>query len=192
MSIAKRGTLYTYSGKVAFPNGAPTLLDIAISLSRECRFAGAGLRFWPVSLHTFVVCDLLPDYLKFDGLMHDSPEVISGDVPKPVKTLAIEEFEKERLKDIYASVKVTLPSFKDYLKVKDADVKSMRGEVFTVGTQALQELYERYEPAEDLIHRYIDKYDYADCLESSGRVPMEFMIRFRKYRNMMHPSRLRS
>src|ERR1700676_2252398 len=76
-----RGTLYTYSGKVGFPEGAPSLLDMAVSLSREGRFAGAGLRFFPVALHSFVVADLLPDHLKWDGLIHDSPEVITGDTP---------------------------------------------------------------------------------------------------------------
>ena len=73
--MSDRGTLYTYSGKIAFPGGAPSLLDTAISLSREGRFAGAGQRFFPVALHSFVVADLLPPHLQFDGLMHDSPEV---------------------------------------------------------------------------------------------------------------------
>ena len=85
-----RGFLYTYSGKLAYPGGAPSLLDIAVSLSREGRYAGAGQRWWPVALHTFVACDLLPKHLQLDGLLHDSPETITGDTPKPSKTDEIE------------------------------------------------------------------------------------------------------
>ena len=91
----QRGNLYTYSGKMSFPEGgAPSVFDTAIALSREGRFAGAGQRFFPVALHTFCVADLLPPKIKFDGLMHDSPEVITGDTPKPAKTAEIEAFKR--------------------------------------------------------------------------------------------------
>ena len=108
-----RGTLYTYSGKIGFPDGAPSLLDMAVSLSREGRYAGAGFRFCPVALHCFAVCDLLPDLLKWDGLVHDSPEVITGDTPKPAKTDEIEAFDEELLTSIYKSFKVRMPSTYD-------------------------------------------------------------------------------
>ncbi len=189
MSLPKRGTLYTYSGKIAYPDGAPSLLDIAISLSREGRYAGAGMRWWPVALHTFVVCDLLPNELKFDGLLHDSPEVITGDTPKPAKTDAIEEFENERLKDIYRNFKITLPTGLQHAQVKGADTRAKQGEIYTVGTQALQEFYSPCPEAEERIHCYVDKYSYADMLEASGRVPIEFMRRFREYRSMLKNDR---
>jgi 5'-deoxynucleotidase YfbR-like HD superfamily hydrolase len=185
-----RGVLYTYSGKIAFPDGAPSLMDIAISLSREGRYAGAGVRFWPVALHTFVVCDLLPQEFKFDGLIHDSAECITGDIPKPVKTDAIEQFEEKMTRVIYSSFKIAFPSPYIRQAVKDADIETRNGEVYTVGTQALQEVYGRSILAEDLIHKYVDKYNYGDYLESSGRVPMEFMRRFREYKGMLPKERL--
>src|ERR1700722_5116162 len=130
--MSKRGSLYTYTGKIAHPGGAPSVLDTAVSLSREGRFAGAGLRFFPVALHTFVVCDLLPPELQFDGLMHDSPEVITGDTPKPAKTDEIEEFEEELLHAKYASHSVSFPSPNVRSLVKQADNRVMNGEVYTV------------------------------------------------------------
>lgn len=183
---AYNGTLYTYSGKISFPNVAPSLLDIAVSLSREGRYAGAGMRFWPVALHTLVVCDLLPDSLKLHGLMHDTPEVITGDVPKPSKTVDIEEFEEVLLRAIYTSFNIVFPTPAERLCVKTADTMAFRGEVYTVGTQALQEENERCPEAEDLIYKYVDKYTYEDYLEASGRVPIEFMRRFRLYRDMLN------
>ena len=190
MSLAKRGTLYTHSGKVAFPGGAPSLVDIAISLSREGRYVGHGMRWWPVALHSFVVADLLTDEYKFDGLMHDAPESVSGDVPTPCKSDAIEEFEDLRQADIYTSLGVYLPSTEEYGPIKIADRCALCGEVYTVGTQALQDVYGREPEVEDIIFNYLDKYTYADCLESSGRVPIEFMRRFRKYKDMLPTSRL--
>jgi 5'-deoxynucleotidase YfbR-like HD superfamily hydrolase len=185
-----RGTLYTYSGKIAFPGGAPSLLDTAISLSREGRFAGAGQRFFPVALHCFVVADLLPDRLKWDGLMHDNPEVITGDTPKPAKTDEIEAFEVELSHAAYKHHNVTIPNYEEHRLIKEADRKAMRGEVYTVGNIWLQEFYEPCPEAEELIFHYVKEYTYEDMLEASGRVPMEFMRRFRKYKSQLDPNRL--
>jgi 5'-deoxynucleotidase YfbR-like HD superfamily hydrolase len=181
----ENGNLYMYSGKIGFPSGAPSLLDIAISLSREGRYAGAGMRWWPVALHTFVVCDLLPANLKIHGLIHDSTECVTGDVPKPSKSTEVEFLEEELLKVIYKSLGITEPTATEKALVKEADKKALRGEVYTVGTQALQQVYDRCPEAEDLVYIYLDKYTYADCLEASGRVPIEFMRRFRKYKDLL-------
>jgi hypothetical protein len=187
--MSDRGALYTYSGKIAFPEGSPSIFDTAIALSREGRFAGAGQRFFPVALHTFVVCDLLPTSLQFDGLLHDSPETITGDTPKPAKTDTIEAFEEELLRDIYASHGIYFPDERTRALVKEADRKVMRGEVYTVGNLALQEFYSPCGEAEELIFKYVKEYTYEDMLESSGRVPMEFMRRFRLYRSQLDPKR---
>jgi len=186
----ERGMLYTYSGKIAFPGGAPSVLDMAISHSREGRFAGAGQRFFPVALHTFCVCDLLGPALQFDGLLHDSPEVITGDTPKPAKTDEIEAFEDELLRANYASHGVTFPDDFTRAVVKAADRQVMRGEVYTVGNIWLQPLYDPCPEAEELIFHYVKEYTYEDMLEASGRVPMEFMRRFRQYKLQLDPSRL--
>jgi hypothetical protein len=185
-----RGTLYTYSGKIAFPGGAPSLLDTAISLSREGRFAGAGQRFFPVALHSFVVADLLPTHLQFDGLMHDNPEVITGDTPKPAKTAEIEAFEKELNLAAYAFHKVVPPTEVQYAQVKWADRMAMRGEVYTVGNLWLQPFHIPCPQAEDLIFKYVKEYTYEDMLEASGSVPMEFMRRFRLYKSQLPPNRI--
>jgi hypothetical protein len=185
-----RGVLYTYSGKVAFPGEAPSILDTAISQSREGRFSGAGQRFFPVALHVFCVADLLPAALKFDGLMHDSPEVITGDTPKPAKTDEIEAFEEELLRAIYMSHGVTFPSPEVRELVKTADRMAMRGEVYTVGNLWLQPFYEPCPEAEELIFKYVKEYTYEDMLEASGRVPMDFMRRFRLYKQWLNPERI--
>ncbi len=184
-----RGTLYTYSGKIAFPGGAPSLLDTAVSLSREGRFAGAGQRFFPVALHSFCVADLLPSHIQFDGLMHDNPEVITGDTPKPAKTDEIEAFEKELSAAAYKFHGITPPDDVQHAQIKAADRMVFRGEIYTVGNLTLQEFYAPCPKAEELIFKYVKEYTYEDMLEVSGRVPMEFMRRFRLYRLQLDASR---
>jgi hypothetical protein len=183
-----RGTLYTYSGKIGFPDGAPSLLDMAVSLSREGRYAGASFRFWPVALHTFAVCDMLPDRLKWDGLVHDSPEVITGDTPKPAKTDEIETFEEELLTSTYKAFKVSMLGAWERGVIKEADRKVFRGEIYTVGNHALQEFYPRCPEAEDFIMNYTG-YTYDDMLNANGKVPMEFMRRFRLYHSWLEQRR---
>jgi 5'-deoxynucleotidase YfbR-like HD superfamily hydrolase len=174
--------LFTYSGAIAFPECAPSIEDIAISLSREGRYAGASLQFWPVALHTFVVCDMLPEELKLHGLLHDSPECITGDVPKPAKTEAISQFEEEILASIYKSMGIRFPDLWERDAVKREDRKAMRGEVYSVGTKALKPFYDPCPEAEALVWKYVRKYDYADMLNPDGAVQAEFVRRFHHYK----------
>lgn len=179
--------LYMYTGAVSFPKGRPTLMDVAISLSREGRYAGAGMRFWPVGLHIMAVCDLLPDELKIHGWMHDTPESVTGDVPKPTKVRlpAVESLEEELLVMMYEAFSIPFPSLEERKLVKEADRKVLRGEVHTVGTQALQEVYLRCPEAEEAVMKYVQMYDYNDMLDAGGRVPVELMRRFRVYKDLL-------
>lgn len=163
-------------------------MDMAISLSREGRYAGAGVHFWPVALHCFVVCDLLRLWgfkpLLLDGLLHDSSETYTGDAPKPVKTDEFEMREREFMAMNYRAFGLKLPSAHQHSIIKRADTAAKHGEVYTVGTQALQKIYPRHRQAERLVEQYFGKYTYNDMLDASGRVPIEFMHRFWVYRDM--------
>jgi hypothetical protein len=136
------------------------------------------------------VADLLPPALQFDGLLHDSPEVITGDTPKPAKTKEIEAFEEELLRSNYAFHGVTFPDEYTRVSVKVADRKVYRGEIYTVGNLALQEFDPPCLEAEERIFHYVKEYSYEDMLETSGRVPMEFMHRFRQYKIQLDDSRI--
>lgn len=183
-----RGELFTYTGMVSFPGGAPSLFDIAVSHGRECRYAGAGMRWYPVLLHTFVVSDLLPPALKLHGLMHDASESITGDVPSPVKTLEIEAMEHAITRAIYKAQGLRMPTPAEHRIIKRADRAALCGEVYTVGTQALQTIYPRSPLAEKLTMKYAAMYPPMECLEPSGLGPIEFMRRFRIYSDMLKPA----
>ena len=171
---------YTFEGKVEFPDSAPSIKSIAVSLAREARYAGASLHWWPVALHTFVVCDLLPPELKIHGLLHDASESVTGDIPKPAKSTEISLLE-DRLQDaIYRELGIN-PCF-DRKAVHDADVRALHGEVYTVGTKSLRAIYPRDSEAEKLVMKYFKFYSPLDCINPNGFCVMEFLRRFKEYK----------
>ena len=176
--------LYTYTGHVGFPTGAPNLTDIAVSLSRECRYAGNGVHWWPVALHSFVVADLLPIELRLHGLLHDAAECVTGDIPKPAKTLEIEDMEILILNSIYREMGLPLPTKEQQQVVKEADKRTLHGEVYTVGTRALREIYPRDHRAEELVDFYRLMFDVRDCINPEGKCVAEFKYRFEIYKEM--------
>ncbi|MDD5359463.1 MAG: hypothetical protein PHI79_05790 [Sulfurovaceae bacterium] len=59
--------------------------DIAIALSRICRFAGHCKRYYSVAEHSILVANLLPPEFALAGLLHDATEAYLGDVTRPLK-----------------------------------------------------------------------------------------------------------
>lgn len=64
------------------------IVDIAHSLSMQCRFNGHTEHFYSVAEHCCHVSDFLPDGLKLAGLLHDASEAYLCDIPRPIKRCA--------------------------------------------------------------------------------------------------------
>jgi hypothetical protein len=67
--------------------------DIAHALSMICRFGGHSKYFYPVAVHSVLVCALAPDELKREALLHDATEAYVGDVIKPLKVVLGQTYE---------------------------------------------------------------------------------------------------
>lgn len=177
---------YTYSGKVA-KHDAPSVESVAVSLMRESRYCGNGKYWWSVGLHSLVVADLLPNHLKFHGLVHDQPECITGDIPFHLKTDAQREHEDLLLARFYNAVGVKLPTPEEHKQVKLIDRLVVRGEVYAgAGTDALRELYKTERKSITLVRHYLKHYSYADCLDHDGAAVKEFVRRFEVYKTLFH------
>lgn len=77
-------------GFLNFRNPQPnqiSIVDIAFGLSRMCRFAGHTMQFYSVAQHCCDVCDLAPESLKLQALLHDASEAYIGDIAKPIKEM---------------------------------------------------------------------------------------------------------
>lgn len=92
---------HTRSGvRITLTEGAPTLLDIGRALSRIPRFCGHTLQAWNVAQHSLVVWKIIQQEMysvsaQLYGLLHDAHESITGDIPRPFKTLDIKRLQDD-------------------------------------------------------------------------------------------------
>ena len=174
--------IHTYEGVISLPEEGPSLKSIAVGLARESRYAGQSLYWWPVALHTFVVCDLLPPKLKIHGLLHDAAECIIGDIPKPAKTIDMMDLEGGIIASIYSHLRVPFPLPSEANEVHQADRRALHGEVHTIAIQSLREVYPHDQEAEACVWNYFKVFKPEECIYAAGACPREFMRRFDEYR----------
>lgn len=83
-----RTLTYTGSIDLACPRAVDVNIeDIAHHLSIESRFGGASRVHYPVAQHCVLASYLVPPEDAFPTLMHDSPEYVVKDLPRPLKGL---------------------------------------------------------------------------------------------------------
>lgn len=167
--------------------GFPTARDMALALGKECRYAGNVRIYWPVLLHTFVVCDLVRPELRWPVLLHDGVEVAGGDRPKPFKTSEMEEEEDIMTARMFRGHKIRNFTDAEYKEFKQADWAAVQGEVWTVGPPGLGKMRypNRVRALENLVLRYARKYPASDCVKTGGgRAAREFLRRYKEYKNI--------
>ena len=173
----------SYTGRQVGPDhDSPSLQDIAVQLGRICRYAGAGTKFWSVLLHSMVVADLLPGNLKIYGLLHDSTEAIVGDIPRGFKPEVVSDVEDYMFDKILLSFDIRLPKDYEHKIIKQADNDALYGEIWTVGTAALQQHYpQRNKESEKLVLKYAKEFPPETTIHPDGIAVVEFVSRFRDY-----------
>jgi hypothetical protein len=156
----------TYTGRLVKPgNGAhPSLIDIAVGLSRQPRFAGQTRRQWSVLDHTLFGDELIklePTWnreapapaglrgFRLAWLLHDAHEAITGDVPTDVKrdtTLGKAQvmLDGEIMDAFYPGGIAQWGWWHDF--VKDIDRKCLLAEAAVVGPPAAAATFDAPDP----------------------------------------------
>jgi hypothetical protein len=84
---------YTANGRIFFscdPRAEEVHIDdIALHLSRICRFGGATRRFLSVAEHCWICSQIVPEEVALEALLHDAAEAYIGDVIRPLKYLPV-------------------------------------------------------------------------------------------------------
>jgi hypothetical protein len=175
--------IYSFTGRKVGPGyDVPSLQDIAVGLGRICRYAGGCVRFWTVLQHSFVVADLLAGGMKKYGLLHDSTEVVIGDIPRGFKNEGNELVEGVMFGKILDSLSIPLLNEAGMAELKLADNRALYGEVWTVGNSSLREYYnQRDREAERLVLKYAREFTPDECIRPDGLAVLEFISRFRDY-----------
>lgn len=154
--------------------------DAAISLSRIPRFAGNGWEWFPVSKHCLIVADLLPGPLQIYGLIHDGPETVGSDVPKPVKTAVTSRREDAIFDRMCISLGLPTPDDEVWRIIKWADIAALYGEIHAkLGPPGMEVEYaeHRHPRAEKLAHMYHVTWDANQCTDRNGPLQAEYCRR---------------
>ena len=108
------------------PKEAMDIKVIAHSLSRLCRYAGHADTFYSVAQHSYFVSKLVPEEYALEGLLHDAAEMITSDIPLPVKKLIpkLKSIERSITKQIFKHYGIEMPDCKAcmlHTEVHEAD-----------------------------------------------------------------------
>lgn len=71
-----------------------SLVDIAQSLSNLCRFTGHVEPFYSVAQHSYIMSQLIQPEYAAQALFHDSPEIYTNDISRPVKRNGIKVWDE--------------------------------------------------------------------------------------------------
>lgn len=109
------------------------IVDIAHSLSMNCRWAGHSSSFYSVAQHAVYVSRFMEKH-KMLGLLHDGSEGYGADMPSPIKAI-LPDFRKLEDKiqaKIYSKFLGAQPTKEehDYLKIYDKLLLDFEGTTF--------------------------------------------------------------
>lgn len=91
------------------------ILDIAHSLSMQCRFAGHCIQFYSIAEHCCHIHDRCSSTSAFYGLMHDASEAYLLDIPRPIKNNLVGYKEQEKIVMDMIIDKYEIP-YSDFIK----------------------------------------------------------------------------
>jgi len=130
------GSIVGYGRYLRFDNPDPSCFDpkiIATSLSRIPRYCGHTTTTWSVAAHTILVASMVKPSHLGHALLHDVPEIVTSDIPAPVRELlvdcpALEQLEVTLLRTACERYGVQFDLPEAWCDVHNADLEVRRWE----------------------------------------------------------------
>jgi len=102
--------------------------DIALALSRTCRFSGHSKCFYSVAQHSVLAAMVAPEKIALHVLLHDAHEAYTGDIPSPLKRMlgdVIHKVEYDVQAAIYTALDLTPPTEKEIQEIREIDMNML-------------------------------------------------------------------
>jgi 5'-deoxynucleotidase YfbR-like HD superfamily hydrolase len=162
---------------VSFENPDPASIhinDIALALSRACRFSGHTKEFYSVAQHSVYAAarSTHSPQVAMYALLHDAHEAYTGDIPQPLKTLLgykIYDVEDAIQHAVYKKLNLDAPSDEIKQEVAEIDRRLLATENMHLFNENLWDL-EDVEKYHDLVvvcwdiataqHNFLSMYNY--------------------------------
>lgn len=166
-----RAWIQCYTGRPFWPlDPDPNdvdIIDIAWSLSMQCRYAGHTNRFYSVAEHCVHISNAVPQEHALWGLLHDSAEAYLTDLPRPLKRnlpdYLVFEAELERCIAVTFNLSLPIPAI-----VKEFDTRLLGNERQALMKTPPRPWYWIGEPVPDIViscwspeeanQRFLDRY----------------------------------
>lgn len=176
-------------------NAVPSIIDIALGLSRMPRFGGQTRRWWSVLLHSIVCCELA--YATTGGtdkrklmlaLLHDSHEAITADVPAFFKPKELKGWQAELDERFFGSLGLWPVTAEEEEFIKEIDDRALRAEALTIGPPTIMQhlsppMNSDYAQVIQVAARFPDA---ASSEGLSSKAVVEFLDRFAElYRSIV-------
>lgn len=159
-AIARTSSRYPFD----FANPDPRhvdIVDIALGLSKECRWNGQlpPDEFLSVAQHCVMASQMLPPDLQFEGLLHDGEEAYVRDLASPIKSLIPQYVSLAAGITRAIRIRFDLPLEHHSSEVKEVDrnlQKMEEGAIF--GNESKFELWSPRQAFERFIERFNELY----------------------------------
>jgi 5'-deoxynucleotidase YfbR-like HD superfamily hydrolase len=156
-----------------------TIEDIASALSNVCRFSGHLPRFYSVAQHLVNTSRIVPAEMAFTGLMHDTAEAFTNDLPTPLKW-ALPIFKELETKIEGAMSKKFGFEFPYPPEIKHADtVMLMLEKYYVKEDNSVWPLYEQF--TKQIVEPYRQQVDLDSW--QPRRAKREFLERYEELKN---------
>ncbi len=162
-------------------NNIVTIEDIAHSLSNQCRWSGHTLFHYSVAQHLCYCCDAAyekyqSDQWAYECLMHDAPESVMVDLPRPLKRILSGYTElNDRIETFFGKkFHYTHPMPKEVQLIDDAMLITEYQQVVDAVSQSHHPTFTNF---------YVEPLNIEIEVWSHGRAENEFLDRYFEYRH---------